>query len=125
MSSKPKQSEASKELERISIQREKDLRVENARQTTRAFSDNIAFRKKLRGIFSLLSNGFKGFPNLGAGGGLGTGGGRDLSASGGARGGASSATAVGGVGRGGGSGGLSNAPIGSSSRQTNQRGRRG
>lgn len=70
MSSKPKQSAQSKELERIQIEREKQLRVENARQTTKAFSDNIAFRKKLRGIFSLLSAGFAGFPRgLGAGGG--------------------------------------------------------
>ncbi len=70
MSSKPKQTKAQKELERSSIEREKQLRVENARQTTKAFSDNIAFRKKLRGIFSLLSGGFAGFP-LGSSGGLG------------------------------------------------------
>lgn len=62
MSSKPKQTQAQKDLEQSQIEREKQLRVENARQTTRAFSDNVAFRKKLRGIFSLLSAGFKGFP---------------------------------------------------------------
>jgi len=73
MGSKPKQSAESQELERIAIEREKQLRVENARQTTRAFSDNIAFRKKLRGMFSLLSGGFKGFPK-GAGGGGSSGG---------------------------------------------------
>lgn len=62
MSSKPKQTKQQKELERIQIERERQLRVENARQTTKAFSDNLAFRRKLRGIFSLLSGGFKGFP---------------------------------------------------------------
>lgn len=63
MSSKPKQTAAQKELERIAIERERQLRVENARQTTRAFSDNLAFRRKLRGIFSMMSGGFKGFPS--------------------------------------------------------------
>ena len=86
MGSKPKQTKAQKELELISIEREKELRVENARQTTRAFSDNIAFRKKLRGIFSLLSGGFKGF--------LGSGGGRP-SGSSGSGGGASGSSIVG------------------------------
>ena len=41
----------------MAIERERELRVENARQTTRAFRDNVAFRKKLRGMFSLLSGG--------------------------------------------------------------------
>lgn len=63
MSKKSKQTPAQKKLEQISIERERQLRVENARQTTRAFSDNIAFRKKLRGIFSLMSGGFKGMPS--------------------------------------------------------------
>lgn len=65
MARKPKQTAAQAQLERIAIERERTLRVENARQTTKAFSDNIAFRKKLRGIFSLLSptGGFKGFPD--------------------------------------------------------------
>ena len=58
---KPKQTPQQKELESISIERERQLRVENARQTTKTFSDNLAFRRKLRGIFSLLSGGFKGF----------------------------------------------------------------
>lgn len=61
MSRKTKQTSQQKELEQISIERERQLRVENARQTTKAFSDNLAFRRKLRGIFSLLSGGFKGF----------------------------------------------------------------
>ena len=65
MARKPKQTAQQKELERISIERERQLRVENARQTTKAFSDRIAFRKKLRGVFSLLSGGFKGFPSGG------------------------------------------------------------
>ena len=65
MSTKPKQTTQQKQLEQISIERERELRVENARQTTKTFSDNIAFRRKLRGIFSLLSGGFKGFPSSG------------------------------------------------------------
>jgi len=55
------QTKQQKELQRISIERERQLRIENARQTTKAFSDNLAFRQKLRGIFSLLSGGFEGF----------------------------------------------------------------
>ncbi len=62
MSNKPKQTKQQKQLEKISIERERQLRVENARETTKTFSDNLAFRRKLRGIFSLLSGGFKGFP---------------------------------------------------------------
>jgi hypothetical protein len=105
MSSKPKQTAQQKELELITIEREKQLRVENARETTKAFSDSIAFRKKLRGIFSLLSAGFVGFPKLGSGGGRvfgsaggGTGGGGGAGSIGGGRG-------VGGLGGFGSSGG--------------------
>jgi len=61
MSRKSKQTKQQKELETISIERERQLRVENARETTKTFSDNLAFRRKLRGIFSLLSGGFQGF----------------------------------------------------------------
>ena len=106
MSSKPKQSAESKELERIQIEREKQLRVENARETTKAFADNMAFRKKLRGIFSLLSGGFEGFPNLGAGGG------RQFSGSASSGGGGSSAGPLGGGGTQprGGTGGRGNTP---------------
>lgn len=104
MSSKPKQTAQQQELERISIEREKQLRVENARETTKAFSDNLAFRKKLRGIFSLLSNGFKGF-KLGAGAGLGTSAGGNGGGSAGGFGGAGSGGRAGGVGRGGARGG--------------------
>ncbi len=64
-SSSPKQTQQQKELETQSLERERQLRVENARQTTAAFSDNLAFRRKLRGIFSVLSGGFKGFPSGG------------------------------------------------------------
>jgi len=92
MSRKPKQTQQQKELERITIEREKQLRVENARETTKAFSDNLAFRKKLRGIFSLLSGGFRGF--------LGTGGTLGISGAGG--GGAGGTGAGGGAGIGGG-----------------------
>lgn len=76
MGRKQKQTAAQKELEQISIEREKQLRVENARETSRSFKDNLAFRRKLRGIFSLLSAGFSGFPKtLGSGGGRPGGGG--------------------------------------------------
>lgn len=71
-SSSPKQTESQKQLESQSIERERQLRVENARQTTKAFSDNLAFRRKLRGVFSLLSGGFKGFPSSGSQQQLGT-----------------------------------------------------
>ena len=117
MSSKPKQSAESKELERIAIEREKQLRVENARETTRAFSDNLAFRKKLRGIYSLLSGGFKGFPRgLGAGGALGVAAGGvpgGVGGSGGGYGGAGSGGGGVGSGRGAGGGGLSGGGSGS------------
>lgn len=96
MSSKPKQTAAQKELEQISLERERQLRVENARQTTKVFSDNLAFRRKLRGIFSLLSGGFAGF--LGVSGGRATGGGVGGGAGG-------LPGFIGGLGTGGGSGG--------------------
>lgn len=48
----------------MSIERERQLRIENARETTKTFSDQLAFRRNLRGIFSLLSGGFKGFPTV-------------------------------------------------------------
>jgi hypothetical protein len=102
MGSKPKQTAEQKELEQISIEREKQLRVENARETTKSFGDNLAFRQKLRGIFSLLSGGFKGFP--GALGVSGTG----ASGSGSGGGGGGSVSGIGGGGtqpRGGGGGG--------------------
>ncbi|TFH60917.1 MAG: hypothetical protein E4G91_08315 [Candidatus Zixiibacteriota bacterium] len=85
MSSKPKQTQQQIELEKLSIERERQLRVENARQTTSAFSDNLAFRRKLRGIFSLLSGGFKGFPagSSSTSSGSSSGGGASLSGSGG------------------------------------------
>jgi len=105
-SKSPKQTPAQQELERISIERERQLNVENARQTTKVFSDQIAFRKKMRGVFSLLSNGFKGF--LGSsgpfgGGGAGAGGGAALP--GGAAGGSLGGGRGGGPGGGGGGGG--------------------
>jgi len=114
MGSKPKQTAAQKELEQISIEREKELRVENARQTTRAFSDNIAFRKKLRGIFSLLSGGFQGFPA-----GLGSGSGRVITgggSGGGGGGGIGGGGRVGGIGSTGGGGGGGSAGPGSTPR---------
>ena len=121
MSSKPKQTEQQKELERITIEREKQLRVENARETTKTFSDNLAFRKKLRGIFSLLSGSFQGFPNtMGASGGLGIGGGS--SAGGGGFGGGSSSGGISGGGTRGRSGGTGGGSGGGGG--ANNRGRR-
>ncbi len=78
---KPKQSAESRRLQEIQLEREKQLRIERARETSKAFSDNLAFRRKLRGIFSLLSGGFKGFPGgTGGSGGAGSaGGGASLS----------------------------------------------
>ena len=68
---KPKQSASELKLQEMSLERERKLRVENARETTAAFSDNIAFRRKLRGMFSLMSGGYKGFQsNPGGGGGV-------------------------------------------------------
>ena len=60
---------------------------------------NIAFRKKLRGVFSLLSNNFKGFQ-------LGSGGGRELMAGGGGGGGGAGGLGGSGTQMGGGSGGI-------------------
>jgi len=48
--------------------RDADLRVERARELNKDFSEQTAFRRRLRGIFSLLSNGFKGFSGLGGSG---------------------------------------------------------
>lgn len=59
--SAPKQTAQQKQLEGIQIERERQLRVENARATTKQFDEQIQFRRKLRGIFSLLSSGFTGF----------------------------------------------------------------
>ena len=106
MGSKPKQTAAQKELERISIERERQLRVENARETTRVFSDQLAFRKKLRGVFSLLSGGFKGFlGSSGAAAGGGGGGGGSVGPGG-------SSGGLGGGGRPGGGGGGGGRPRG-------------
>ena len=85
MSRKPKQTVEQAQLQKLQLERAKELRVENAKQTTKAFSDNLAFRRKLRGIFSLLSGGFKGFPQgvPGAGSSGSAAGGTSLSSSGG------------------------------------------
>jgi hypothetical protein len=63
MGKAPGPSAESIELERMALEREKQLRVENAKEKTKTFSDNVAFRKKLRGVFALLSGGFSGFPS--------------------------------------------------------------
>jgi hypothetical protein len=49
-------------LEQRQLARERELTVDRQRAAARAFTDQIAFRRKLRGMWSLLSNGFKGFP---------------------------------------------------------------
>lgn len=50
-----------RQLQAAQIERERTLRVENARETTRAFDEQIAFRRRLRGIMSLMQGGFQGF----------------------------------------------------------------
>lgn len=45
----------------MQVERMRQLNVENARQTTRNYSDNIAARRRLRGIMALMSKGFGGF----------------------------------------------------------------
>ena len=60
---KSKPTPEQRHLERIQIERERQLRVENARETTRAFSEQLSFRRRLRGMLSLMSSGFKGFPS--------------------------------------------------------------
>ena len=69
MQKKPKVTKAQKQLEKSSVQREEQLRVERAREASKTFTDQMAFRKRMRGIFSLMSNGFQGFgssKNLGS-----------------------------------------------------------
>lgn len=61
MKTKSTQTPEQKQLEQIAIERERRLRVENARETTKSMGDQLAFRRKMRGILSLISNGFKGF----------------------------------------------------------------
>ena len=68
MSSRNKQTPEQLHLQEQQLERARELRVENARETTRAFDENIQFRRRLRGVFSLLSNGFGGFPGQGGGG---------------------------------------------------------
>lgn len=68
----PKPTPEQKQLEQIQIERERQLRVENARATTKQFDNQIQFRRKLRGIFSLLSSGFTGFGGGGGNTSLGT-----------------------------------------------------
>jgi hypothetical protein len=67
MSRRNKQTPEQAQLEANQLERARELRVENARETTRAFDENIQFRRRLRGIFSLLSQGFVGFPGQGSG----------------------------------------------------------
>lgn len=49
-------------LERRQIERDRQLTVDRQRAQGKAFADELAFRKKLRGFYTLLSAGFKGFP---------------------------------------------------------------
>lgn len=50
-----------RKLEQMQIERERTLRVEKAREESKSFSDQLAFRKRLRGFFSVMSGGFQGF----------------------------------------------------------------
>ena len=55
-------SKTQKALEKRQLERERQLTVDRQRAQGRAFTDQLAFRKKLRGMWSLLSAGFQGFP---------------------------------------------------------------
>jgi len=59
--SSPQPTAEQRQLEALQLERGRELRVENARVTTAAFSDAMQARNKLRGIFSVLSGGFAGF----------------------------------------------------------------
>lgn len=49
----------------MQIEQNRQLTVDKARAQTKAFTDQLAFRRKLRGIFSLMSGSFQGFPQAG------------------------------------------------------------
>ena len=57
----PKVTTQQKRLADSQEERERQLRVDQAKQENRQFEDQVAFRRRLRGVFSLLSSGFKGF----------------------------------------------------------------
>jgi hypothetical protein len=50
-----------RDLEAAQTERLKELRVDTAREQSRNFSEQNAVRRRLRGLTSLLSGGFKGF----------------------------------------------------------------
>lgn len=51
-----------RKLEQAQVERMRELRVESARESAKNFADQNAFRRRLRGLVSLLgSGGFKGF----------------------------------------------------------------
>lgn len=68
MTASSKESRASKDARKRSEERERELRVETARAQSKSFDDQLAFRRRLRGIFSLLQGGFKGFSSKPLGG---------------------------------------------------------
>lgn len=49
-----------RKLEQNQIERTRELRVDAAREGSKNFQDQNAFRRRLRGIMSLMSGGFKG-----------------------------------------------------------------
>ena len=57
----PAPSAEDRALKKAQVTRMEELRVEGARETSKTLRDQMAFRRKLRGMFSLLSNDFKGF----------------------------------------------------------------
>ena len=61
--SRPKPTQEQRELEAAQAERLKELRVENARETAKAYQESVSFRMRMRGIHSMLSNGFQGFPS--------------------------------------------------------------
>ena len=50
-----------RKLEANQLERQRELRVDSARETGKNFQEQNAFRRRLRGIVSLLSGSFKGF----------------------------------------------------------------
>lgn len=61
--SKPKKSPEQQQLEENQLERAKELRVEQAKETNQSREDMIAFRNRMRGFRSLLSGTYRGFPS--------------------------------------------------------------
>lgn len=58
---KPKISAEQRSAMAVQQERERQLRIEKAREGERSMQDQVAFRRRLRGVTALLSKGFQGF----------------------------------------------------------------